>query len=124
MNVARRRPIKVDLLVCPVRIDGRRCLYDFDIEATSERLEVREDEFAGRLNVGCGKYLAKLRDAECDENTDDAGVVAKVQVEVLIDGKGDRVIVKGYVDLGRRGGDNVVLHAGEDFLHVACAILV
>jgi len=124
MNVARRRPVKVYLLVRPVRVDGRRCFDDFDVETTSERLEMREDEFAGRLDVGCGKYLAELRDAECDENTDDAGVVAKVQVQVLIDGEGNRVIVEGYVDLGRRGGDNVVLHAGEDFLHVACTVLV
>lgn len=99
MHVACRRPIKIDLLVSPVRINGCRRFDDFDVETTSKWLEMREDEFAGRLDMGCGEYLGELRDAKCDKNAYDAGVVAKVQIKVLVYREGDGVVVKGNVDL-------------------------
>ena len=120
MNVGRWWSIKIYLLSHSIRINGRRCFDNFDIETASKRLEMRKNKLSGRLNVSCVEYVVELCDAECDKAADDTGVVAKVQIEVLIYGESDSVVVESDVDLGGRGGDDVVLHAGEDFFHVAC----
>ncbi|KAF7671095.1 hypothetical protein GT037_010876 [Alternaria burnsii] len=119
MNVASRRSVKVNLLVRPIGVDRRRRFDDFDIETASKGLEVREDELAWRFDMGCWEYFGKLRDAERDEDAYNASVMAKVQIEVLVYGKGDGVVIKGDVDLSGRGSDDMVLHASEDFFNVA-----
>jgi len=123
MNVARRRSVEVNLLVRPIGVDRRRRFDDLDIKTASKGLEVREDELAWRFDMGCWEYFSKLRDAERDEDTYNASVMAKVQIEVLVYWKGDGVVIKGDVDLSGRGSDDVVLHASEDFFNVAWLLL-
>ena len=67
-----------------------------------------------------GQCVVELRQAKSDEDAEDASVVAKVQVECLVDRECDRVVVKGDVDLSRGRGQDVVLHASKDFFDIAC----
>lgn len=124
MHVARRLSVKINLSLASLGIHRRRGTDDLDVEAAGKRLNVREDEFTVRLDVRSRQCVVELRQAERDEDAEDAGVVAKVQVESLVDGEGDGVVVKGDVDLGRGRGQDMVLHAGEDLFDVACCMLV
>lgn len=67
-----------------------------------------------------GQDVCELREAKSDQDAEDAGVVAEIEVEGLVGGEGECVVVEGGVDLGEGRADNVVLHAGEDFADVAC----
>lgn len=123
MDVACRGPIEVNVLgACAFGIHRGRGLDDFNVEAAGKRLEVGEDELTVVLDVGCGEGVVELGEAKGNEDAEDAGVVAEVEVEGLVNGKCDRVVVQCHVDLGRGRSDDVVLHTGEDFFDVAYSI--
>lgn len=80
-------------------IDGRRGADDFNVQTACEGFEMGHDEFAGVFDVCCWQEVCELREAEGNEDADDVGVVAEVEVEGLVCGEGEGVVGEGGVDL-------------------------
>jgi hypothetical protein len=80
---------------------------------------VREYELAVLQDVRRWEGIVELREAKSDENADDVRIVTEIEVDVLVNGEGGRVVVERHVNLGGGLDDDMVLHACEDFLDVA-----
>lgn len=93
--------------------DGVRRVDDFNVETRSKRLEVADDEGAVGGVVRSRHEGGKLLEAKRRQETHDVRVVAKVEVERLVEREGRRVVVQRDVDLGRRRVDEVVLQARQ-----------
>ena len=71
-----------------------------------------DDEVVGD-DVVVGEEGVELGEAEGGEDGHDVCVVAKVQVEGLVQGEGDGVVVQCGVNLGDGAGDEMVVEAGS-----------
>jgi hypothetical protein len=66
-----------------------------------------------------GQKVRKLRQTKRDQNANDVRIMAEIQIDVLIHWERDSVIVECGIDLSSRVSNNMVLHTGQYFLHVA-----
>lgn len=96
-------------------------LDDLDVEPCAKRRDVRNGEIMfARVRLGRqGRVVAELGEAKGRQDGDDVGVVAKIQVEGLVEREGRRVGVERGVDLRARVAEGMVLETGKDFLLVA-----
>jgi len=102
-------------------VERGRGVDDFHVEAGAEGLHVGDDEGAVRGHVGVGHDGGELGEAEGGEDAHDVGVVGEEEVEGLVEGKGDGVVVEGDVDLGDGRVDGVFGEEGDLLLDEADA---
>lgn len=93
VHVARGLSIEVHIFVRPVRVYRRRCFDDLNVEAAGKGLEIGHDELTILFDVRGWQVVGELGESEGNEDADDIGIVAEVQVYVLIYGERDGVVV-------------------------------